>query len=149
MLKKFLMGVVIAIVLGLVGGNILYKQYEKAQNINVDYNSYLLQLGIYDSYEEALKKVPKIGNYAIVESDNKYYVYLGISTKKDNAKKVANVFLDEDIDVAIKKTVIDNVEFMSNLEQYDVLLDNANSKEDIMSINEVILSSYEEMVLDN
>ena len=149
MLKKFLMGVVIAIVLGLVGGNILYKQYEKAQNINVDYNSYLLQLGIYDSYEEALKKVPKIGNYAIVESDNKYYVYLGISTKKDNAKKVANVFLDEDIDVAIKKTVIDNVEFMSNLEQYDVLLDNANSKEDIMSINEDILSSYEEMVLDN
>ncbi len=149
MTKKFLIGVALSILLGLIGGNILYKQYEREQNIDEEYNSYLLQLGIYNSKEEALNKVSKLENYTIIEDDNKYYVYLGISTKKDNAKKVANVFLEKDINVSIKKTVIDNIEFMSNLEQYDLLLDNATSNEDIMSINDVILSSYEEMVLDN
>ena len=149
MTKKFLIGVALSILLGLIGGNILYKQYEREQNIDEEYNSYLLQLGIYNSKEEALNKVAKLENYTIIEDDNKYYVYLGISTKKDNAKKVANVFLEKDINVSIKKTVIDNIEFMSNLEQYDLLLDNATSNEDIMSINDVILSSYEEMVLDN
>ena len=143
-MKNFLIGVVIAIILGLFSGNFLYKQYEKEQNITDDYNSYLLQLGVFNSKEEAKKKIANISNYTMIKNDDKYYVYLGISTKKDNAKKVANVFLDEDIDVSIKKTVIDNVEFMSNLEQFDILLENATSKEDIMSINDVILSSYEE-----
>ena len=85
----------------------------------------------------------------VVEKDNKFYVYLGVSSKKNNAEKVADVFSKEDIDVSIKKTVIDDIEFISNLEQFDILLDNASSSEDIKSINEVILSSYEEMVLTN
>ena len=59
------------------------------------------------------------------------------------------MFSKEDINVSIKKTVINNVEFISNLEQFDILLDNASNSEDIKSINEVILSSYEEMVLNN
>ncbi len=149
MTRKFLIWLGIAILVGLISGNLLYKQYEKEQNINEDYNSYLLQLGIFNTKEEALSKVANITDYMMIQQGNKYYVYLGISTKKDNAKKVASVFLDEDIDVSIKKTVINNVEFMSNLEQFDILLDSASTKEDIMSINEVILSSYEEMVLDN
>ena len=45
--------------------------------------------------------------------------------------------------------MIDDIEFISNLEQFDILLDNASSSEDIKSINGVILSSYEEMVLTN
>ena len=85
----------------------------------------------------------------VIEKSDKFYVYLGISTEKTNAQKVQDAFLEKNIKVSIKKTVIDNVEFISNLEQFDVLLDNASTNDDIMSINEVILSSYEEMVLGN
>ena len=145
--KKFLIYILFAILSGLILGNIFYRQYEKEQNLDNDYNTYLLQLGIYDSREELESKTKNIENYLLIERDNKFYVYLGISTKKDNAKKIQNVFLDNDINVSIKKSVIDNIEFMSNLEQFDILLDNAETKEDILSINEVILSSYEEMVI--
>ena len=147
--KKFLVWIGIAILSGLIMGNIFYRQYEKEQHLDNDYNSYLLQLRVYDSKEEMNKALEKVENYMIVEKDNKFYVYLGISTKKNNAEKVADVFSKEDIDVSIKKTVIDDIEFISNLEQFDILLDNASSSEDIKSINEVILSSYEEMVLTN
>ena len=147
--KKFLVWIGIAILSGLIMGNIFYRQYEKEQHLDNDYNSYLLQLGVYDSKEEMDIAVNGVENYLVVEKDNKFYVYLGISTKKNNAEKVADVFSKEDIDVSIKKTVIDDIEFISNLEQFDILLDNASSSEDIKSINEVILSSYEEMVLTN
>lgn len=147
--KRFFAWVGIAILSGLIMGNIFYKQYEKEQHLDNDYNSYLLQLGVYDSKEDMNKALESVENYMVVEKDNKFYVYLGISTKKDNAEKVADVFSKEDINVSIKKTVIDNVEFISNLEQFDILLDNASNSEDIKSINEVILSSYEEIVLNN
>lgn len=147
--KKFLIWIGIAILSGLILGNIFYKQYEKEQNLDNDYNSYLLQLGVYNSRNEMDEKIKNLDNYMVVERNNKFYVYLGISTKKNNAEKVKEAFLEQDIKVSIKKSVIDNVEFMSNLEQFDILLDNASSNEDIMSINEVILSSYEEMVLSN
>ena len=145
--KRFLTYVGIAVLSGLILGNLIYKQYEKEQNLDNDYNTYLLQQGIYNSNSEMLENTKNLENYMFIEKNNKYYVYVGISTKKDNAEKVKNVFSDNDIDVSIKRSVIDNIEFMSNLEQFDILLDSASTNEDIMSINEVILSSYEEMVL--
>lgn len=145
--KKFLTYVGIAVLSGLILGNLIYKQYEKEQNLDNDYNTYLLQQGIYNSNSEMLENTKNLENYMFIEENNKYYVYVGISTKKDNAEKVKEVFSDNDIDVSIKRSIIDNIEFMSNLEQFDILLDSASTNEDIMSINEVILSSYEEMVL--
>lgn len=147
--KKFLLGVTIAILLGLFLGTTFYKQYEKEQHLDNEYNSYLLQLGVYNSKEEMNKKVKNIDSYMVIERNNKYYVYLGISTKKKNALKLKEVFNEQNIDVSIKKSVINNIEFMSNLEQFDILLDNATNNEDIMKVNEVILSSYEEMVMPN
>ncbi|MBQ7137146.1 MAG: SPOR domain-containing protein [Bacilli bacterium] len=145
--KKFLIYVLSAILLGAIFGSLFYKQYEKEKNIAVDYNTYLLQLGIYNSRDEFSKEVEELSDYLVVEKNNKFYVYVGISTKRKNAEKLQNLFSDNDINVSIKKSVIDDIEFISNLQQYDLLLDSASNKDDIMSINEVILSSYEEMVL--
>jgi len=109
----------------------------------------MLQFGIFNTKDELNKSVSNISNYMLIEKNNKYYVYLGVSTKKDNAKKLQEVFNDNNIEVSIKKTIIDNVEFISNLEQFDILLESATNDDDLLSINEVIISSYEEMVLNN
>lgn len=144
--RKFLIYIIISILTGAILGNLFYKKYEEEQMLNNDYNSYLLQLGVYNSKDEINLD---FDNYIVIEKNNKYYVYLGISSNKSNATKLQNAFLEQDIKVSIKKSVINNIEFMSNLEQFDILLDSASSNEDIMSINEVIMSSYEEMVLSN
>ena len=44
---------------------------------------------------------------------------------------------------------ISNEEFTRNLEQYDILLNSVTKEDELMAINESILSSYEEMVLKN
>ena len=74
-------------------------------------------------------------------------MYVGITTSKSNADKIKKVYDDKNIDIYIKQDNINNVEFISNLEQYDVLLESVDKKKDILSINEVILSTYEEMVV--
>lgn len=147
--KKFLIYIGLAIATGAVLGNLVYKKYEEEQNIEKEYNSYLLQLGIFDTKEDVEKELLNIEDYIVIEKNNKYYVYLGVSTKKDNVAKVQEVFLKKNIETSIKKTVISNIEFMNSLEQFDLLLDSVTNSEDIMSINEVILSSYEEMVLNS
>lgn len=147
--KKFLFMILFGIFLGAFLGHLFYKNYIEEQNLDNDYNSYLLQLGIYDTKEDMQKSLNNINNYMIIEKNNKFYVYLGISSKKENAAKIKDAFLEQNIELSIKQTVIDNIEFMSNLEQFDILLDSAVTSEDVMSINEVILSSYEEMVLFN
>ena len=131
---------------GAILGNLFYRKYEEEQNLDKDYNSYLLQLGVYDSKDEIDLDMD---NYLVIEKNNKYYVYLGISSNKNNATKLQEVFKENNVEVSIKKTIIDDIEFMSNLEQFDILLDSVTTSEDILSINEVILSSYEEMVLNS
>jgi len=147
--KKFLLGIVFSLLLGLFVGNVFYYKYQKDNNLYNEYNSYMLQFGIFNTKDELNKSVSNISNYMLIEKNNKYYVYLGVSTKKDNAKKLQEVFNDNNIEVSIKKTIIDNVEFISNLEQFDILLESATNDDDLLSINEVIISSYEEMVLNN
>ena len=147
--KKYLIYIGLAIISGAILGNSFYKKYVNEQNLEKEYNSYLLQLGIFDNEEEMNKELLGINDYIVIEKNKKFYVYLGVSTEKKNVAKLQEVFLDKDINTSIKKTVIDNIEFINSLEQFDLLLDSVSTNEDIMSINEVILSSYEEMVLDS
>ena len=50
-------------------------------------------------------------------------------------------------EVYVRELYIDNQEFVSSLEQYDILLDSVNVEEDIVSVNKAILSSYDEIIL--
>lgn len=147
--KKFLIYIGLAIVIGGILGNLFYKKYENERSLEKEYNSYLLQLGIFDTKEDMNKELLEIDDYIVIEKNNKYYVYVGVSTNKKNATKLQEIFLDKDINTSIKKTIISDIEFMNSLEQFDLLLDSVSSNEDIMSINEAILSSYEEMVLNS
>lgn len=147
--KRYLIYISLAIAVGAVFGNIFYNKYEKEQSLEKEYNSYLLQLGIFDTKEDMNKELLEIDDYIVIEKNNKYYVYVGVSTNKKNVTKLQEIFLDKDINTSIKKTIISDIEFMNSLEQFDLLLDSVSSNEDIMSINEAILSSYEEMVLNS
>ena len=147
--KRYLIYISLAIAVGAVFGNIFYNKYEKEQSLEKEYNSYLLQLGIFDTKEDMNKELLEIDDYIVIEKNNKYYVYVGVSTNKKNVTNLQEIFLDKDINTSIKKTIISDIEFMNSLEQFDLLLDSVSSNEDIMSINEAILSSYEEMLLNS
>ena len=146
MKKGFVIPLVISIVLGFIGAQIVYGEYRKKQDIS-EYNTYILQGGVYTTKETLDSAIKELDSYVVVSEDNKYYVYLGMTTSWNNAEKLKKMYEESNVDVYVRKTNIDNVEFVSNLEQYDILITGVDNEKSLSSINEVILSSYEEMVL--
>ena len=146
MKKGFIIPLVISIVIGIISAQIVYSEYKKKQEV-AKYNTYILQGGVYTTKETLDKAINKFDNYIVVSEDDKYYVYIGMTTNLENANKLKKMYEEESIDVYIKETNIDNVEFVSNLEQYDILISGVDSEKNLSSINEVILSTYEELVL--
>jgi len=145
MKRNYIIMFILSILLGAVAGRVIYKYADETNAIR--YNSYIIEYGVYEDANTAKKAASKVDRSTIVYKDNLYYVYVGISTNYDNAKKIESAFNEQDIDVTIEETIIDNVEFISNLEQYDVLLDGVSSNKDVMSITDVILSTFEEIVI--
>ena len=120
MKKNFVIPLIISIALGFISAQIVYSTYR--------------DFSLNDEY-------------LILEEDGVYNVYVGMTTDLINANKIKNLYSNKNYDTYIKPTVVNNIEFVSNLEQYDILMSEVDNEENIISINDVILSSYEEMVL--
>lgn len=146
MKKNFVIPLVISIVLGFISAQIVYSTYRKNLE-NTDYNVYLIQAGSYNNKDDLEKDFSLDDEYIILEEDGVYNVYVGMTTDLINANKIKNLYSNKNYDTYIKPTVVNNIEFVSNLEQYDILMSEVDNEENIISINDVILSSYEEMVL--
>lgn len=146
MKKNLMIPLVISIILGFISAQIVYSTYRKNLEES-SYNAYIIQIGSYNNEDSLDETFESEEDYLIVEEDGKYNVYVGITTDLVNANKIKNLYQNKNIETYIKPTVINNVEFVNNLEQYDILISEVDSEENIISISDVILSSYEEMVL--
>ena len=154
MKNKFLRSVVIplliAAVLGFYGAKIVYGFNKVKTSVSsLSHNAYAIQYGVYTSADTLKKTISDIDNYVVSMEDGKYYIYIGFTTDSKNLSKIRNVYDDLGIDIYVKEVFINNDEFIKNLEQFDILLDNVSSNDDILSITGAILSSYDELILGN
>ena len=154
MKKKFLRSVVIpllfAICLGFYGAKIAFEFHELKEIITeVSHNAYAIQYGVYTNPETLTSILSDLDNYVVSLEDGKYYVYLGFTTDYKNLSKIRSMYEESGTEVYIRELYIDNKEFVSSLEQYDILLDSVSEEEDIISVNKAILSSYDEIILGN
>ena len=130
-----------AIIIGFVLGVVIYNDYKRGLD-DSKYNAYLIQIGSFNNDIEV-----DTSKYLVLKENGIYNVYAGITTKLSNATKIKELYDSEKIYSVIKPTIINNVEFMNNLEQYDLLLSEIDNKENLISVNDVIISQYEEIVL--
>ena len=146
MKKNFWIPLTIAIVSGFVSAQIVYSTYRNNLSSS-SYNAYLLQIASFENVDSISSDMKNNTDYLIVNENNMYNVYVGITTDLSNANKIKNIYEKKDIEVYIKPTVINNIEFVSNLEQYDLLISEVENEDNLISISDVVLSSYEEIVL--
>ena len=133
-----------ALLLGYLCTHFIFKQYNETIPTFSDFNNvYFLQyqVAILDNSSEM--EVP----YITVEDNGKYYVYVGITTDYQNAKKIKDFYSGMSTELYIKEEFVDNVEFVNELSQYDILLKSADEEQEVKSVLSTILSSYEEFVL--
>ena len=147
-LRSVVIPLLVAIVLGFYGAKIAYGFNRVKETVSeISHNAYAVQYGVYKDPSTLEKTLSDLDNYVVSLEDGKYYVYLGFTTNYSNLSKIRNMYKDMGVEVYIREVLIENEEFISNLEQFDILLDNVNGSIDILSINSAILSSYDEMIL--
>lgn len=145
--KKIILSVVFTMLLGIATAKVVYSKtissYDKKSNNTV----YFLQLGVYTNKNSMQLDTKSIENKIVIQENDKYYVYVGISKSKKNLEKVSKLYKNDGYNLYIKEMSVLNNEFLVNLEQFDKLIESAKTNEEINTINMVILSSYEEMVI--
>ena len=78
--------------------------------------------------------------------NNKQYVYLGITRDSNNAKKIKAIYEKKGYQIYIKEQNLSNEEFYNNVTQFDLLINGTNKESEILTIEEVVLANYEELI---
>ncbi len=144
--KGFIVSAVVVMFLGVLSANILYKKtngLEKSKN-----DTYLLELGTYDNKESLMSDTKDINDVLVLKENDKYQAIVGISKNKNNLEKISKLYINMGYNMFIRPTNISNKAFLTNLEQFDKLLKEAKRDDEVKTINSVILSSYEEFILN-
>ena len=110
---------------------------------------YFLQEGVYSSKESLNEAVKELEYKVIIKKDNKYFVYIGITRDKEVANKIINIYQNKGINIYQKEQVINNEEFYNNVTQFDLLINESTTPEEILTIEEVVLANYEEIIKNN
>lgn len=146
LMKKTMLLAVIFVVLGAVCGNYLYKKAPDTVSVfQTNQTFYFLQEGIYSSKDIMQENVGDLTNKLVVLEDNKYYVYVGITMDQDNANKIKKIYENMGYQIYIKKMTLDNEEFASNVSQFDLLVQESDTDEDVLTVEEVVLANYEQI----
>ena len=140
---------VLFLVTGLVDGNNLYSKIDPSvlSTFKESNEFFLLQEGIYNDKESMQNQTRDINPKVYEIKDDKYYVYVGITSNKDNAEKLKEIYKKNNIDVYIKNIKIKDKDFINNLNQFDILIESTNNPNEVLTIEEVVLSGFNNKIL--
>ena len=147
---NFVVPILCAVLLGYLCASFIFKQYGVESYVfNEKGNIYLLQCGAYTTEEGTNKEVKGVEEKIVVKEDGKYYSYIGMTTDYEIAKKIQDLYKEQNVDIYIKDSYLENDDFISQLVQYDVLLDSSNDLTSVNAVLKTILATYDELVLNS
>lgn len=155
-MKKNVILILSAIILGLYMGNNFLSQYKGNQNkkesIQVSTQTetlYFLQAGVYSNLDNVKKNSEKFKYYIYKQENDLYFVFIGITKNSDNANKLKDYYNSLGYDIYVKEYDVTNVAFLEVLDQYDQLLSQTADSETYETLCSHILGKYEELVLND
>ena len=145
-MKKILFKRLIFITLGFFLGQIIFSdKIELIKKLQKGDTYYFLREGIYNSYDSIQNNI-NISRKIIENKDNKYYVYVGITRDKEVLEKLKEIYKEKNIDVYTKEVILESQEFKTNVEQFDLLIKQTKDTSQILTIEEVVIANYEEII---
>lgn len=142
---NFIISIICSLLLGYLCATFLFESQKSTSTTFQDENHvYFLQ---YTSSEQDPYNNLDV-NHILVEEGGQDYIYVGMTTLKENAKMIQEKYQSQGIELSIREGKVDSEEFVSELSQYDILLKSTKTGEEMNSVLATILSSYEEFVLN-
>lgn len=147
-MKKALILGLLFLSIGAMFGNYFYTNVKEKLQTTFSSGStyYFIQEGVYTTKDIMEENVKNITTRVVDLKNDKYYVYLGITKDYEVAQKIKSIYEEEGYQLYIKEMNLSNEEFYNNVIQFDMLIKNTNSKEEILTIEEVVLANYEEII---
>ena len=146
-MKKIIVVGSIFILLGfIVGNNLFSKRIELIKEINKNNTYYFLEEGVYSSKEMLKNNVSKITQKLVSKNKDYYYVYIGITKNIDVAEKIKVLYEERGYKIKIKEKKLKNEEFSNNVSQFDILLKEATTFDEILTIERIVLSNYDDLI---
>ncbi|MBQ9072354.1 MAG: SPOR domain-containing protein [Bacilli bacterium] len=150
-MKKYLITLLLALTIGFFLANFFIKQYDDYNGIKVSNTGdtlYFVQYGAFSSLESMEENTISLQNYVYSEDENLYYVYVGITSIKENAEKIVEFYKNNGYEAIIKEFEISNTNFLESLKTYDDVLKNTEDETAIASVINQVLMKYEEVVIN-
>ncbi len=149
-MKKFFITVILAILIGVVFGKLMFDQYDhKLKEVFKETEKvYFLQQGVYSNLENVTKNITKISHYVVEKDDLYYRVYVGITKNEKNINKIREILIGDGNDIYVRELNLNQTPFLDVLNQYDLLLEKVTKKEEILQIQKQVLNQYKELILD-
>ena len=145
-MKKYIITILIAVVFGACLGIYSFNKFKEddvKQVFNINKNqAYAMQIGVFDTFENAQKLAEKFGGLVILDNE-KYRVYVAIVNDTLNMIKT---YYDEKGIAYYIRTIDVTQEFSEKLNNYETLLKVAK-KEEYDTIIKGILKDYKELNL--
>ena len=137
-----------SIILGALSAMLLNSTYkEKLVNTFSEGKTYyFIQEGVYSSKEIMTENTKDIQVKTVDTLNNKHYVHLGITRDNNNAKKIKDIYEKKGYQIYIKEQNLSNEEFYNNVTQFDILVNSTDKASEILTIEEVVLANYEELI---
>ncbi len=142
-MKKY-MPVLLAIVIGIIFGNLIFDSYETQTVMASDGSVYMLQYGAYVSesvMKESVKNLDK--KIYVTENENDvYYVYLGFTTNYYNAMHLVEIYKEQGIHLYIKEKYLGNSNLINKIKEIDNLMKDEEDLDLIMEYVIKVLNLY-------
>jgi len=146
MKKVFIKGIIFVIIGFYLGSFIFGTKVELVKKISKKEMYYFLQQGVY-SNKDNLKNNSKDLSQKIIDYNNdKYYVYVGITKDKKVADKLIKIYKEKGMILHKKEKSINSKELKSNIEQFDLLINATKEDDEILTIEDVVIANYNEII---
>lgn len=137
-MKKIIINGLIYITIGYILGNVLFKS-------KIDLIKNITNKEIYYFIEEKGSNITKTS----IKGYDNLYIKKGISRDLETANKIKSILEEQNKKVTIKEKYLTNKEFKETVTQFDNLINETQSHEEILKIEETVIATYEEILRNN
>ena len=144
-MKKIIISGILLIIFGYYLGNFIFNDLN-INKLKKEEKYYFLQEGVYNNKDNLNNNISNLTNKIIDYKNNKYYVYVGITKDLEVAEKLMKIYEKDGFNIYIKEKGLSSEEFSTNVSQFDLLIKENEDDNQILTIEEVVLANYEEII---
>ena len=145
-MKKIIIKGILLVAIGLFIGQFLFgEKIELIKKLQKGDTYYFLEEGVYSNYNNIQNNINAYRKI-IENKNNKYHVYIGITRDKKVLEKLKKIYKEDNINVSVKEINLYSQEFKNNVEQFDLLIKQTKDNSQILTIEEVVIANYQEII---